>query len=61
MTDGSGARLEEAGIISLTIAAISISMALVARRFAGRMGLQRTERMPRHPGIETSVTRMGVH
>ena len=61
MTDASGARLEEAGIISLTIAAISIGMAVVVRRFAGRMGLQRMERVARNPGIEASQTRMGVH
>ncbi len=44
MTDDSGAKLEEAGIISLFIVLISVALALVARKVSSRFGLQRFER-----------------
>ena len=44
MTDDSGAKLEEAGIISLFIVFISVALAMVARRVSSKFGLQRFER-----------------
>ena len=46
MTDDSGAKLEEAGIISLFIVFMSVTLALVVRRVSSRFGLQRFERPP---------------
>jgi iron(III) transport system permease protein len=43
MTDEQGAKLEEAGIISLFIVLISVALALVARRVSSKFGLQRLE------------------